>query len=64
MHVFMSCPTLVHCVFEVDEHGSRYAAVSSYLKVYHAPTDYDDNLRNQIRVVPLMIDMPTKIGKL
>ena len=59
-YVFMSCPTLVHCVFEVDVHGSRYAAVSNYLKVYHAPTDYDDTLRNQIRVVPHMIDMPSK----
>jgi hypothetical protein len=59
-YVFMSCPTLVHCVFEVDVHGSRYAAVSNYLKVYHAPTDYDDDRRKQIHVVPHMIDMPTK----
>lgn len=64
MHVFMSCPKLVHCVFEVDAHGSRYTAVSNYLKVYHAPTDYNGNLRNQIRVVPHVIYMRTRVGKL
>ena len=57
-YVLLSCPTLVHSVFEVDVHGSRYATVSNYLKVFHTPKKYSDEQREQVRVVPHMIDMP------
>lgn len=58
--VFMSCPTLVHSVFKVDLHGSRYATVSEYLKVFHTPNDYNDEKRDKVLTVHHMIDMPSE----
>jgi len=58
-YVFKSCPTLVHCVFEVSPHGYRYATVSNYLKTVHSPASLTDEQHAQVRVVPHMIDMPS-----
>jgi len=56
--IFISCPTLVHSVFKVDLHGSKYATVSEYLKVFHTPNDYNDEKRDKVFTVHHMIDMP------
>lgn len=58
-YVFKGCPTLVHSVFEVDPHGYRYATVSNYLKTVHSPATLTDEQRDQVKVVPHMIDMPS-----